>query len=205
MKDEEIKALMNKYTEAISFNTLEGIHSPEDSEKFKRYENMEMEDCVALKRKEAHKIAIEVLDLILTPELKVFVRNLCLDRLGYPDDPEFYRIVGDYPQVGDKISVESLAEKGITNWTPNDDELLLHENVFIDIEKIDGKDYYVIKSMNEASEGDADEKVECLRNSQMASEVKRLLARENKSLEQKAMNTLDRLEKDVPLIGGLHI
>ena len=83
MKDEEIKALMNKYTEAISFDTLEGIHSPEDDEKFKCYENMEMADYVALKRKEAHKIAIEVLDQILTPELKVFVRNLCLDRLTF--------------------------------------------------------------------------------------------------------------------------
>lgn len=61
MKDEEIKALMNKYTEAISFNTLEGIHSPEDNEKFQSYENMEMADYVALKRKEAHKIAIEVI------------------------------------------------------------------------------------------------------------------------------------------------
>ena len=205
MKDEEIKALMNKYTEAISFDTLEGIHSPEDDEKFKCYENMEMADYVALKRKEAHKIAIEVLDKILTPELKVFVRNLCLDRLGYPDDPEFYRIIGDYPQVGDKISVESLAEKGITNWAPYDDELLIHEGNFINLEKIDGKDYYVIESMNEEREGDADEKIESLRNSHMASEVKRLLAKENKTLEQKAQDTLDRLENDAPLISGLHI
>lgn len=205
MKDEEIKALMNKYTEAISYNTLEGIHSPEDDEEFKRYENMEMADYVALKRKEAHKIAIEVLDKILTPELKVFVRNLCLDRMGYPDDPEFYRIVGDYPQVGDKISVEFLAKKGITNWAPCDDELLIHEGTFINFGKIDGKDYYVIESMNEEREGDADKKIESLRNSHMASEVKRLLAKENKTLEQKAMDTLDRLENDAPLISGLHI
>lgn len=135
----------------------------------------------------------------------MFVRNLCLDRLGYPDDPEFYRIVGDCPQVGDKISVESLAEKGITNWAPYDDELLIHENVFINMEKIDGKDYYVIESMNEASEGDAEEKIKSLRGSQMVLEVKKWLAKENKSLDQKSMDTLDNLEKDAPLIGGLHI
>lgn len=153
MKDEEIKTLMNKYTEAISYNVLEGIHSPEDDDKYEVSDDeFAQENYVAKKREEAHKLAIEVLDKILTPELKVFIRNLCLNRLGYPDDPYFYKVFGDYPQVGDKVSKRSLIEKGL--YVDNLDELDLwvHEGNFISKEEIDGETYFVIDRLEETED-----------------------------------------------------
>ena len=204
MKEEEIKALMNRYTEAISYNVLEGIHSPEDDEKYEVSDDeLAQEKFVAKKRDEAHKIAIEVLDKILTPELKVFIRNLCFNRLGYPDDPVFYKIFGDFPQVGDKISESALKKMGL-NFDLSSYDLWAHEGNFITKEVIDGETYYVIEYLEE-SEEDNDEKIAKIKHREKAVKAKAEIKNLGIKLPDSVMEWLDEVRhSDAALIEFLH-
>ena len=100
MKDEEIKAEMEKYTEALKQKFKGFDYDPDDEEK--------KEEFFRQAKENAHKVAIECLNKILTPELKIFIKNLCLDRLDYPDEPIFYKVFGEYPNEGDYISYEEI-------------------------------------------------------------------------------------------------
>ena len=100
MKDEEIKAEMEKYTEALKQKFKGFDYDPDDEEKKAEYFRQAKDN--------AHKVAIECLNKILTPELKIFIKNLCLDRLDYPDEPVFYKVFGDYPKEGDFISFADI-------------------------------------------------------------------------------------------------
>ena len=204
MKDEEIKALMNKYTEAISYDVLEGIHSPEDYEKYEVSDDeWAQEKFVAKKRDEAHKIAIEVLDKILTPELKVFIRNLSLNRLGYPDDPVFYKIFGDFPQVGDKVSETAIKKMGL-NFDLSSYDLWAHEGNFITKEVIDGETYYVIDYLEETEE-DNDEKIAKIKRRKKAVKAKAELKNVGINLPDSVMEWLDEVSRsDASLIEFLH-
>ena len=64
MKDEEIKAEMEKYTEALKQKFKGFDYDPEDEEK--------KEEFFRQAKENAHKVAIECLNKILTPELKIF-------------------------------------------------------------------------------------------------------------------------------------
>lgn len=102
MNDEEIKIEMEKYTTALKQGKMECF------EKWDGEDESVLEDMLAQAKEEAHKIAIECLNKILTPELKIFIKNLSLDRLQYPDEPIFYKVFGNYPEVEDKISFNDI-------------------------------------------------------------------------------------------------
>ena len=99
MNDEEIKAEMEKYTEALKAK-FNGFDYNDDEDK--------KEEFFQQAKENAHKVAIDCLNKILTPELKIFIKNLCLDRLDYPDEPIFYKVFGDYPSEGDFVSYEDI-------------------------------------------------------------------------------------------------
>ena len=67
MKDEEIKAEMEKYTEALKQKFKGFDYDPDDEEKKAEFFRQAKEN--------AHKVAIECLNKILTPELKIFIIN----------------------------------------------------------------------------------------------------------------------------------
>lgn len=140
MTGEEIIEEMNKYTQIIQ---------DEKSKAFDRMCNQEPPDVIDEAKDNIHKAAIECLNKILTPELKVFVRNLCYNTLGYPEEPIFYKAFGDYPEEGDKVSLEELKEKGvdISKLEGYKDEIWFYEGNWIEKEEIDGKEYYVIKGL----------------------------------------------------------
>ena len=65
-----------------------------------------------VEREKLHYLAMECINKILPLELKIFVKNLCANTLGYPDEPIFYKAFGDNPKVGDRISKTELEQKG---------------------------------------------------------------------------------------------
>ena len=153
---------MEKYTIALK---TEKDPSLFDENKYEYYGDF-LDDA----KEKAHKIAIECLNKILTPELKVFIRNLCLNKLGYPDEPLFYRIFGDYPKIGDRVSEEELAEKGISihDYDEHVDHWILEGN-YTKEEEIDGKKYIILEDLRDYSpEPDPDDAIEGLRQKQKA-------------------------------------
>ena len=170
MNAEEI---MQEYT-----NTLK--------KKYQNYENFDLSDenekewfrHLDEEKEKIHSVAITSLSKILTPELKVFVRNLCYNKLGYPDEPVFYEVFGDYPEVGDRVEVAELEKKGINQKAFCD---LLEtweiEGNWIDTETFEGKEYYVIKSLYEMYDEPSEEKLKRLRGIEKIK--KRLLDNKN--------------------------
>ena len=170
MNAEEI---MQEYT-----NTLK--------KKYQNYENFDLSDenekewfrHLDEEKEKIHSVAIASLSKILTPELKVFVRNLCYNKLGYPDEPVFYEVFGDYPEVGDRVEVAELEKKGINQKAFCD---LLEtweiEGNWIDTETFEGKEYYVIKSLYEMDDEPSEEKLKRLRGIEKIK--KRLLDNKN--------------------------
>ena len=170
MNAEEI---MQEYT-----NTLK--------KKYQNYENFDLSDenekewfrHLDEEKEKIHSVAIAFLSKILTPELKVFVRNLCYNKLGYPDEPVFYEVFGDYPEVGDRVEVAELEKKGINQKAFCD---LLEtweiEGNWIDTETFEGKEYYVIKSLYEMDDEPSEEKLKRLRGIEKIK--KRLLDNKN--------------------------
>ena len=134
MKDEEIKAEMEKYTEALK-QKFKGFDYNEDEEK--------KEEFFRQAKENAHKVAIDCLNKILTPELKVFIKNLCLYRLDYPDEPVFYKVFGEYPTEGDFVSYEEIEKQGINSGYFVDEIGCVWDNEFscgAFYEKKDGKE-----------------------------------------------------------------
>ena len=197
MKDEEIKAEMAKYTEALKKDR------PDLFDNCNTDDEDELQECWQKTKEDAHKIAMECLNKILTPELKVFVKNLCLDRLQYPDDPIFYKVFGDQPQVGDKISEDELKKLGIT-WSEFSSyayDIWMQENsCFIWEKEIDGRKYWVIEDLYETDSEETKERREWLKNS---SRLKRELAKFSNDNEVDVSKIFDLLNKATPMIGKL--
>lgn len=200
MKDEEIKKIMQEYTDALKREKGEAHLKSDDAEDV---EEARLENFVAAKDK-VHKIAMQCLDKILTPELKVFVKNLCLDRLHYPDDPIFYKAFGEYPEIGDKISVEELESIGI-NWVTFTDARDIwnwEDSCYVLEDTIDGKNYFVIGNLYEKEHTDMKEKREILKT---FSKLKRYICKDSNIDIKTKGKFLDCLEKISPLIEKLGV
>ncbi len=144
MNDEKMKKIMKKYTESLK--------EEKDISKFDEKKFEFIGDFLDAAKAKAHRVAIECLDDILTPELKIFIRNLCLNKLGYPDEPLFYKIFGDYPENGTKVSEEELAEKGIKlNDFYEYYEIWNFEGNYVEEKQIDGKKYLVLEELSDYS------------------------------------------------------
>ena len=201
MTDEKMTIEMEKYTKALK-----------EEKDLSLFDEKKYEYCGEFldeAKEKAHKIAIECLDNILTPELKVFIRNLCLNKLGYPDEPIFYKIFGDYPKNGDRVSEESLAEKGISL-----EDYYEHENIwyfegnYTKLEVIDGKTYIVLEELSDYSpEADSDQALEVLRQKQKVQDFVNHINNSNldDQAKKKILKSIEGLFKDVkgPLIGGM--
>ena len=201
MMNEDIKAEMEKYTEALEkekYDALKKI-TESDEDTFERREFF-----FKPAREKVHSIAMGCLDKILTPELKVFVQNLSLDRLGFPDDPLFYKIFGNYPQVGDKVSEEEIKAQGIDLWKFEDARSMwdYEGSCFVWDKEINGKKYWVIEDLNELDEEQIEAKREWLKKS---SQLKRSLAKITQLDSSIKEEIFDLLEKTVPLIGKMGI
>ena len=48
---------------------------------------------------------------MLPPELKIFIRNLCANQLGYPDEVIFYKLFGNTPEIGKCVTKEDFEKK----------------------------------------------------------------------------------------------
>lgn len=195
MKDNEIMEEMNKYAEILKREKEEAFGMiPEDDD-----EPLPID----IAKENVHKAAIECLDKILSPELKVFIKNLCFNKLGYPDEPIFYKIFGEYPKVGDKVSEDDLIKRGI-------DEKMIYEyediwgleGTSIGKEVIDGKTYFVIDQLWEVEDADSEEVREWLRNS---SELKKFISKESKLDAATKKKMFDTLDKVVPMLGKLKL
>ncbi len=153
-----VEGIMSKYTEELKrkFENRLDEKDFETASDFFKY--------LCDQKEKAYGIAMDCLDKILSPELKVFIRNLCYNKLGYPDEPLFYKMFGKYPEVGDKVSLDELTERGIDKgeaekWVAN---WRLEEN-WIEKELIDGKEFFVIKALFEMEDENIEEKWEDIR------------------------------------------
>lgn len=106
MSNEEIKQEMKSFSELLEHKQERWPILNDDNED-------EFYNAIDDEKRKIHKVAIECLNKILTPELKVFVKNLTFNTLGYPDEPIFYQAFGEYPEEEDKVSIEELNQKGI--------------------------------------------------------------------------------------------
>ncbi|MBP5436638.1 MAG: hypothetical protein J6Y30_01510 [Treponema sp.] len=99
-------------------------------------------------REKLHESAMECINKILSPELKVFLRNLCSNKLGYPDEVIFYKAFGDEPEVGQSVTKLTLEQKGID---VNEFEKMIDywawEGNRVYKQTIEGIDYYYIESL----------------------------------------------------------
>lgn len=66
-----------------------------------------------VEREKIHTAAMECINKLLPSELKIFLRKLCDNKLGYPDEVIFYKAFGDNPEIGQFISKKELEQKGI--------------------------------------------------------------------------------------------
>ncbi len=117
-------------------------------------------------REKLHATAMECINKLLSPELKVFLRNLCSNKLGYPDEVIFYKAFGDNPEVGKSVSKSELEQKGIDvtefekmldywNWEGN----------CVEKQNSNGEDYYYLDSLCERADVTSEEEKERLNSS----------------------------------------
>ncbi len=99
-------------------------------------------------RENLHATAMECINKILPPELKIFLKNLCSNKLGYPDEPIFYKAFGDNPEVGQSVTKTELEQKGID---VNEFEKMLEwwelEGNSIEKQSVDGEDIFYLDSL----------------------------------------------------------
>ena len=103
-----------------------------------------------IEREKLHIKAIDCINKILPPELKIFIRNLCANRVGYPDEIVFYKAFGNSPEAWTKVSKEELQKKGIDI---TEFEGLIEtwglEGTSVKKETVDNKEYYVLEYLCE--------------------------------------------------------
>lgn len=204
MNDEEINAEMKKYTDALEKLKYEAWDegckkcdeiAAGDMDKYDEIYNETVQKYFEQAKEKCHNIAMECLNKILTPELKVFIKNLCLDRLNYPDDPVFYKLFGDYPQIGDRVSSDEVKAEGFGDLCDMND-ICFHENSCWLIEKdIDGKIWWEIERLYEPSE---EEILENRKRMRAFSNAKRFIAKSDKLSEKDKEEMFNLLNKIVP-------
>lgn len=114
-------------------------------------------------REDLHAKAMECINKILPPELKIFLKNLCSNKLGYPDEPIFYKAFGDNPEVGQSVSKEELEQKGID--IKEFEEMLNYwafEENYVSKQSDNGADYYYLESLCERADVTSEEEKERL-------------------------------------------
>ena len=103
-----------------------------------------------VEREKLHYLAMECINKILPLELKIFVKNLCANTLGYPDEPIFYKAFGDNPKAGDRISKTELEQKGID--IKEFDEMIEIwglEGTFVEKQYVDSEEFYYLEDLCE--------------------------------------------------------
>ncbi len=114
-------------------------------------------------REKLHESAMECINKILSPELKVFLRNLCSNKLGYPDEVIFYKAFGDEPEVGQSVTKFELEQKGIDI---NEFEKMIDywawEGNRVNKQTSDGTDYYYLESLCQQTNITSEEEMERL-------------------------------------------
>lgn len=114
-------------------------------------------------REKLHACAMECINKILPPELKVFLRNLCSNKLGYPDEVIFYKAFGDEPEVGQSVTKSELEQKGIDI---NEFEKMIDywawEGNRVNKQTSDGMDYYYLESLCQQTNITSEEEMERL-------------------------------------------
>ena len=114
-------------------------------------------------REKLHECAMECINKILPPELKIFLRNLCSNKLGYPDEVIFYKAFGDEPEVGQSVTKLALEQKGID---VNEFEKMIDywawEGNRVNKQTSDGTDYYYLESLGQQANITSEEEMERL-------------------------------------------
>ncbi len=116
-----------------------------------------------VEREKLHYLAMECINKILPLELKIFVRNLCANTLGYPDEPIFYKAFGDNPKVGDRISKTELEQKGIdTKEFEKLLEIWMLEGNCVEKQTIDNEEFFYLEELCERADITSEEELERL-------------------------------------------
>lgn len=114
-------------------------------------------------RENLHAIAMESINKILPSELKIFLKNLCSNKLGYPDEPIFYKAFGDNPEVGQSVTKAELEQKGIdVTEFEKMREWWGWEGNYVDKQIVDGMDVYYLDSLCERADVTSEEEKERL-------------------------------------------
>ena len=134
-------------------------------------------------REGLHTKAMECINKLLSPELKIFLRNLCDNKLGYPDEVIFYKAFGDNPELGRSVSKKELEEKGIdiNEFDKYIDYWGLEGNI-VGKQNIDGVDYYFLDSLCERADITSAEEYERLNASVALKQA--ILDKTNMSIEE---------------------
>lgn len=117
-------------------------------------------------RENLQKTAMECINSVLSPELKIFLKNLCSNKLGYPDEVIFYKAFGENPEIGKSVSREELEQKGIDikNFENMLDYWFWEGNVVTKYNS-EGTDYYCLDSLCERANITSEEEKERLNSS----------------------------------------
>lgn len=117
-------------------------------------------------RENLQKTAMECINSVLSPELKIFLKNLCSNKLGYPDELIFYKAFGENPEIGKSVSREELEQKGIDikNFENMFDYWFLEGNGVTKYNS-EGTDYYYLDSLCERANITSEEEKERLNSS----------------------------------------
>lgn len=147
-----------------------------------------------VERENMHTIAMECINKLLPPELKIFLRNLCDNKLGYPDEIIFYKAFGDNPEIGKSVSKLELEQNGIdTTEFDKMIEIWGLEGTFVEKQTIDGEDFYYLDSLCERADITSEEELERLNASV---ELKY-------SIRQKTNMSMDEQDKYIQYVNDL--
>ncbi len=116
-----------------------------------------------LEREKLNSTAMECINKLLPPELKIFLRKLCDNKLGWPDEVIFYKAFGDNPEVGKSVSKSELEQKGIdTVEFDKMIEIWNLEGTFVEKQTIESEIYYYLDELGEQADITSEEELERL-------------------------------------------
>ena len=114
-------------------------------------------------REKLHLMAMDCINKILPPELKIFVRNLCSNHLGYPDEVIFYKLFGNNPEIGKKVTKEDFEKNGVDSKKIEElIEMWGLEGNLVGKETVDGKEYFILEDLCERQNFTSEEELERL-------------------------------------------
>ena len=104
-------------------------------------------------REKLHSNAMKCINKLLPPELKIFLRNLCANTLGYPDEIIFYKAFGNHPEIGRSVSEKELEKEeiDIAEFDKYLDYWCLEGNI-VEKQNRDGINYYYLDSLCERAD-----------------------------------------------------